>query len=215
MIRLMVICEGETEHTFVTELLAPYFLSKGIICSAPLIKKSMGGIVPWSGLKDQIIKHLHEKAYVTTFIDLYGIKDSYFFPKWQDSKAIQDKYKKIEFVESAMRDDIGSSLFIPYVQLHEFEALLFCKKEVFGSLIPPDDFVDEDELDKVIDQFPNPELINNSFATSPSHRIMNIIKGYEKELYGFCIAQETGLNIIRDKCKHFDEWICRLECLSK
>ena len=56
--------------------------------------------------------------------------------------------------------------------------------------------------------FPNPEEINTSYDTSPSHRlgqILNLPK-YRKVLHGATIAKNIGIDNIRQKCKHFDEW---------
>lgn len=61
MTRIIIICEGETEKEFCTTILAPYLLSKKIYVQAPLIKKSMGGIVKWLVLKKQIENHLKDK----------------------------------------------------------------------------------------------------------------------------------------------------------
>ena len=218
MIRLIIVCEGETEKQFCDNLLAPHFFKKGISLSAPLIKKTNGGICPWPVLKRQLIGHLHEGAYVTTFIDYYGIKDSMLFPKWAESKKVSNKTKRMHLLEKAMTEDLDSTLrqrFIPYLQLHEFEALLFCDIKAFTNEIPNDDIKDIKGLKKVLQDFPNPELINDNIKTSPSHRLEQMISGYTKTLYGAVLAQATGLKTIREKCPLFSEWLNALEILGK
>lgn len=61
-------------------------------------------------------------------------------------------------------------------------------------------------LKKIIQDFNNPELINNSPQTSPSHRLKNIFPRYRKVTHGRIIAQNITITHIRNKCKHFDEW---------
>ena len=83
MKRLIIVCEGPTEHEFCMNVLAPELLKDNIYVDAPLVKRSNGGIVSWSSIKRQIEMHLHEKdAYVSLLVDYYGIKDSYDFPGW-------------------------------------------------------------------------------------------------------------------------------------
>lgn len=82
MCRVIAVCEGETEQEFCKEALSNYLQEYKIWIVAPIIKKSGGGIVPWSVLKYQIDGHLkaEEDCFVTTLIDWYGIKASHNFP---------------------------------------------------------------------------------------------------------------------------------------
>lgn len=205
MKRLIIICEGETEQEFSQDLLTPYFFEKGIQISSPTIKKTNGGIVKWNVLKKQIENHLrHEtNAHVTTLIDLYGLPADY------------PNYNKInvEEIETGMKEGINESLnerFIPYIQRHEFECFIFASKDVLHS-----NFKEEEanftDIEKVIANFPNLEDINNSPETAPSKRLSKHIKGYNKVVYGACLASEIGLSTIRQKCPRFNNWITELE----
>lgn len=214
MKRLIIICEGETEQELCVNMLWSHFQAYDIQIECPLIKKSMGGIVSWKSLGKQIRTHLSEHAYVTTFIDLYGIKQQHQFPLWEDAIRKTDKYELLKTLEDGMRKDIGDYHFIPYIQLHEFEALLFNNKETFLRVIPEEDISCEAELDNVLSRYPNPELINNSPETSPSHRLQHIIPSYDKVLYGYFLAEDIGLDKMRKKCPHFNEWLSRLENLQ-
>ena len=81
MKRLIIICEGPTEKEFCKDVLSEHFLAKDINLECPTIKHSNGGIVPWSILKKQIIRHLNEgDCIVSLLIDYYRIRDSYSFP---------------------------------------------------------------------------------------------------------------------------------------
>ena len=133
MKRLIIICEGQTEMEFCKDVVNPHLMSKNIFVQTPLVKKSGGGIVPWNNLKKQIKNHLLEQnVFVTTFIDYYGIPNNYDFPKWHESKVISNKIKRMDFLEAEMKLDLeNNERFIPYIQLHKFEGLLFNNIEVF------------------------------------------------------------------------------------
>lgn len=137
MIRLIIICEGPTESEFCSSVLAPALLKDDICVEDPLIKKSNGGIVSWEALRRQIEMHLHEgNAYVSMLIDYYGIKDSYNFPGWKESKEIKNLTDRMHFLWEKMGEAISPNLksrFIPYIQLHEFESLLFSDLKVFSD----------------------------------------------------------------------------------
>jgi len=217
MKRIIIVCEGETEKEFCTKLLAPYFISKNIHVQSPLIKKSMGGIVKWTELKKQILLHLNEPtAYVTTFIDYYGLYEKYHFPKWNDAMKISDKNSRMDFLEKAMLEDITDDLrprYIPYIQLHEFEGLLFNDIRIFHEQIPKNELVEVQELEQVFKDFSNPEMINDKRETSPSHRLIRIIKGYNKIVYGNYLAEAIGLENIRNKSPRFNNWLQKIERL--
>ena len=114
------------------------------------------------------------------------------------------------FLEEAMKKDISNSLqhrFIPYLQLHEFEALLFIDLQTFYQQVPKSDLVGIDELEETFAKYSNPEMINNSKITSPGHRLERIIKGYKKPLYGHYLAEAIGIERIRSKCPRFNNWV--------
>ena len=67
------------------------------------------------------------------------------------------------------------------------------------------------DIQTVIDEFDNPELINEGDQTAPSKRLKAIIPGYQKVLYGNTIALENGFQVVLDKCPRFNGWIKRLE----
>lgn len=220
MKRLIIIGEGQTEQEFCKDVLYPHFFEKGILVENPTIKHSNGGMVSWSILKSEIEMHLiNNDVRVTLLIDLYGIKDSHNFPSWLDSKKIVGKNERMLFLENAMVKDISEDKryrFIPYIQLHEFEALLFSDKDVFDANFEKSEFLDYEYLQDTL-KIVNPEEINDSPHTSPSKRLEKIIKGYKSEtdslkvFYGSLLAQEIGLQKIREKCNRFDRWISILE----
>jgi hypothetical protein len=218
MKRIIIVNEGQTEQEFCKDLLVPHFLNKNTIIYHPTIKKTGGGIVAWETLKQQIETHLKQDqtAFVTTLIDYYGINGKLKFPKWEEAKTIVDKNERMIFLEDAMKSLIDSKLshrFIPYIQLHEFEGLLFNNIDVFASQIALNEFRDYNELAQTIIDNPNPELINDGRTTAPSKRLERLIIGYNKPVYGSILAEAIGLSRIRGKCPRFNSWITSLEGL--
>lgn len=211
MKRVIIICEGETEREFCKNVLAPHLIHLNIFIQAPLIKRSMGGIVRWSILKKEIETHLKEpNAIVSTLIDYYGLYQKYNFPSWPDGEKIPNKNDRMDFIENAMKEDIADAIshrFIPYLQLHEFEGLLFNEIQLFYDQVPKAELVGIEELKKTFADYDNPEMINNSRETSPSHRLERIIKGYNKPLYGHYFAEAIGIDKIRKKSPRFNDWI--------
>ena len=216
MNRIIIICEGQTEQEFCNTLLQPHFSANGITLQAPLIKKTMGGIANWNVLKREIETYLRREkdVLVTTLIDYYGIKDSHGFPLWAEKQAIADKNQRLDELEAAMQADVDENLrprFVPYLQLHEFEGLLFSDKQAFYTTFNEDELVGETELKQTFADFNNPEMINDGVETSPSHRLERIISGYDKVVYGCCLAEAIGLEKMRQKSPRFDNWLKRLE----
>lgn len=214
MKRLIIICEGATEQAFCNDVLRDYFLTKDILIEAPTIKHSNGGIVAWDTLKKQIIKHLNEgNCTVSLLVDYYRIRDSYHFPGWMESNGIANLYDRMHYLFEQMALDMDEAQrprFIPYIQLHEFEGLLFSDISVFPRNFTKEQ-LDFPQLERAVNDFKTPEEINNSPATAPSERLKKAINGYDKVTDGAFLALEIGLETIRKKCILFNEWIERLE----
>lgn len=215
MNRIIIICEGQTEQEFCKTLLQRYFSNQNITLQVPLIKKTMGGIANWNVLKREIETYLHREkdVLVTTLIDYYGIKDSHGFPLWAEKQAITDKSQRLDELEAAMLADVDANLrprFMPYMQLHEFEGLLFSDKQAFYTTFYDNELVDKAYLEQTFANFNNPEMINGGAKTSPSHRLERIISDYEKVVYGCCLAEAIGLDKMRQKSPRFDNWLKRL-----
>lgn len=218
MKRVIIICEGDTEKEFCTKTLSPFFASKNIFIQSPLIKKSMGGIVKWSELRKQILLHFKndKTAFVTTLIDYYGLYKKYQFPDWDESLKVTDKNARMDFLEKAMAENIEDAFrnrYLPYIQLHEFEGLLFSDINVFYEQIPKNELVGIEELKQTFKDFDNPEMINDKKETSPSHRLERIVKGYNKVVYGNYLADAIGLDKIRNKSNRFNSWLQKIENL--
>lgn len=140
----------------------------------------------------------------------------YEFPGWDLAQTIVDKHTSLCTIEQAMLADITPELqhrFIPYMQLHEFEGLLFNDIDIIYNQIPAKDIVGKLELEKTFADYPNPELINDNLNTAPSKRLSRIIQGYNKVVYGDILSEAIGLARIRAKSPRFNALIDSLERL--
>lgn len=114
-----------------------------------------------------------------------------------------------------LRDKLGEEAlvrFIPFVQMYEFEALLFSDAKAFSAGIDKPDL--QADFQKIRDSFPTPEHVNDSPHTAPSKRVCELVPGYEKPLLGSLAAIEIGLLKIREECHIFDAWVQQLEALA-
>ena len=107
-----------------------------------------------------------------------------------------------------MRDEISDARFIPYIQLHEFEALLFT--DLRGFEYCGFESKQLQQLQAIIDEYATPEEINNHPETAPSKRLLKIIPKYNKLVFANIIAQENGFPSLLSKCPRFNEWVALL-----
>jgi hypothetical protein len=225
MARIFVHVEGQTEETFVSELLRPFLCERGYhSVTARIIgnarqRNRRGGIKPWPSTMQDIVRHLKEDAncVASTMVDYYGMPadeaDAWPGRLEANAQAFDDK---AQTVESRMLDAVAAEMgvnflrdrFVPFVVMHEFEGLLFSDCAAFA------DSIDESGLlpsfQSIRDQFETPEHINDHVATAPSRRIIDLVPRYEKPLFGNIAALTIGLGRIRDECPHFAAWLRRL-----
>jgi hypothetical protein len=137
------------------------------------------------------------------------------FPGYADAQKLTDPYEKVNCIEKAFAEDVHDSRFIPYIQLHEFEALLYSNLDIL-LLEYEDKSREVAHLGTALSQWPynnNPELINDKKETSPSHRITARIPEYQKASSGSLIADLISIDVLRARCRHFNEWLTKLERL--
>ena len=226
MARLLIHVEGETEESFVNELLAPHLEALGYSkVSARLLGNSRqrerrGGIRAWLSVRRDILNHLREdpSSLASTMVDYYALPKS-GTRAWpgRDAAGKQRFPHNGRTVQAAlladvceqMGDGFDPSRFVPYVMIHEFEALLFSDCGRFAEGIARSDLAPR--LQAIRDAFASPEEIDDSPLTAPSKRIAGLLPGYEKPLFGTLAALSVGLASIRGACPHFESWIRELE----
>jgi Domain of unknown function (DUF4276) len=226
MARLLIHVEGETEETFVNEVLSPHLVSAGYenvgarIVGNARLRERRGGIKAWNVVRQDIIRHLKEDpgCFATTMVDYYAlpqIGDKAWPGRAQASnlppaqKALHVEAQLEADVRQAMGNEFYPIRFIPFVIMHEFEALLFSDCAAFSKGIGRPDL--QKNFQAVRDNFPTPEDINDSPITAPSKRVEAIIPSYQKPFLGTLAALEIGLARIRQECPHFEAWLAKLE----
>jgi len=221
-VRVLAFVEGPTEEKFIREIVAPELHSRKIFITAttPGRKRYQGGVQRWSPVQRELLRYLKEdtRRFVTTMFDYYGMPDDW---PGRDAARRQAYYRKAAIVERAMLEDISKAMrnafnrprFIPYVQMHEFEALLFSAPGILGGVIPEQGITDD--LKSIADSFQTPEEIDDDPNTAPSKRIFRLSQRYQKVLHGNIAAQRIGLALMRQKCPHFNDWQTRLESLGQ
>ena len=228
--RLLVHVEGETDEAFVNNVLGPHLYNHGYMSVAARIigeargRARRGGVVAWPAAKRDILRHLRRDPTCahTTLVDYYAMPESgdKGWPGRGEARtvAVAAKGEVVELAIGAdMQRAIGANadlrLFVPYVMVHEFEALLFCDctalAETVGDPALAADFL------AIRHAFQTPEHIDDSPNTAPSKRIKQICPRYRKRLDGPNAAQRTGIERMRDECKHFADWLSRLEALPQ
>lgn len=137
------------------------------------------------------------------------------FPAYEEAKLLSP-YERVERLENAFGDSINHPRFLPYLQLHEFEALLFADPihtENWLKLDHPT--LQTGALAAIRQNYKTPEEINDSRHTAPSKRITDLCPSYQKIADGVLILEELTLPVIRRECPHFSAWLTKLEGLSE
>lgn len=224
--RLLIHVEGQTEESFINEVLAPHLFSLGYLeVSARIIgnarqRQRRGGIIPWPAARTGILNHLKQDpgCLVSTMVDYYGLPQigSGAWPGRQAAATVAfcDKARSVEDALLAditrhMGENFNSHRFVPYVIMHEFEAMLFSDCAAFSRGIGNSSL--ERQFQAVRDAYNSPEEIDDSPLSAPSKRVESLVPGYNKPLLGTLAVLEIGLDAIRSECPHFRSWLGRLE----
>ena len=223
IIRLNITTEGQTESHFVKNVLFKHLQPFNIFCDHRSVLTSKeyrkrGGMTTYQKAKKDIQRWMSSEKSddrrFSTMFDYYALPAD--FPGYVDAQKFPDPYDKVKCIEKAFADDIDDTRFIPYIQLHEFEALLFSDLDIL--LIEYEGKTDQiNILKNVLSQPPynnNPEMIDDKKETSPSHRIIAQIPEYQKVSSGSLITDLITIDVLRSKCKHFNEWLTKLEQLG-
>ena len=226
MPRLYLFVEGQTELTFADTVLKPHFAKFRVYMHPPVLiahakkrgRVHRGGGRNYVSMKNDIQRFLAQErdadVFFTTMIDLYAIHAN--FPGLAQAEKLRNMPdKRVEALEQAFAKDISDGRFVPYIQLHEYEAYLFSDPTCFRYIY------DQHEkqiaaLKAIADGYATPELIDDGQHSAPSKRIIAELPDYEdaKSAVGPQVAELIGLDVIRGKCPHFAAWLLRLEKLG-
>lgn len=208
MIRLAISVEGRTEEEFVKSVLADDLRVAGVEPTPIQIGRGGGGgNVSVERLASDMVNLYWSFDFVTSLVDFYGFRDK--------------KGRTVDELEQHLNQEVQARIglrwdqrkVIPYVQLHEFEGLLFSNVRAFGTAI----YASEESirrLEQVRAGFETLEEINDDPNTAPGKRIAAAMPRYRKALHGPLAVMDIGLDAIRRECPRFDAWVTGLESLG-
>jgi hypothetical protein len=225
MKRLYLTVEGQTEQAFAVEVLQPHLSTFNVFVTKPRLTgphPRRGGRIPHGGmfhtfahvLKDMkrwLSEDTSPEARFSMMVDLYSLPHD--VPSYAEAMARIEPHAQAATLGAALADAVKDQRFIPYLQVHEFEALLVSAPEKFAELFEQR----EKQIAMLIaecDSFTSPELINHGQHTHPKARITKYFADYHENVDGPLLAQAIGLDRIRQKCPHFDQWLTKLENLD-
>ncbi len=225
---LNIIVEGGSEEAFVNDVLVNHFAPLNIFISARKIrtgwdrhnnKPSKGGLLKYIKFRNDVLRWMESdrnqsQFWYTSMLDLYAFPKDDLSPYSENIQSLNDPYKRIIALESAIARDINHPKFIPYVQLHEFETFLLVNPDKLITMYPNGQ-TGINRLKREI-QNKRPEEVNESRQKAPSKRIIKHLPDYEgqKAQVGPLVAEEIGLTALRLNCPHFNDWITMLENIT-
>jgi hypothetical protein len=224
-INVVAIVEGKTEAIFINSLLKPYLAQKMVFMTATQVSKTgqKGGDVRFERVKKDLEHHLKQRkdTYVTTMVDYYGVRE------WPGIKQVPPNAPPsrialivnsvtYETVVEHFADQRADRRFIPYMSIHEFEALLFSDSKTLADELG----IAKEDVGAVLQECGEPEAINNNPSTAPSKRLDNwsregaFQKGaFHKTTTGINLAARIGIQNMRERCPVFDAWLKRFELI--
>lgn len=219
--RLNMVVEGHTEEEFANAILKPHLSSFSVAVSARMVshrrersRKYKGGLLKFESLHRDVDLWMREdrseETHFTTMVDLYAYPSD--APRYEESKNLSP-YNKVGLLEKGLGESVNDRRFAPYIQLHEFETILYADLNKWQEYFLGQQSA-VDALAASVASFDNIELINDDERTAPSKRILQYLPEYDKPAAGNELARAIGLPTIRDRCKHFDEWLTSLEKLG-
>lgn len=215
--KVLVLVEGQTEEGFVKRVLEPYLAAKEIYLTPTIIKTKReirgpdhkGGVNSYRQVRRDLLPLLNDTSadIVTTMIDYYALPSD--FPGY-DQRPDSTCYARVEYMEVQFSTDINQRKFLPYLQLHEFEALVFASEDKLSTafISVPSKI---NQVAAMNNSFNTPEEINENPISAPSKRLKSIFPEYQKTYHSQLILSQTNIDDLRAKCSHFNSWLTKLE----
>ncbi len=211
--RLAISVEGQTEYEFCREVLRGHLSAFDVYIEPKIVvtKRNLsgpnatGGEIGIDRFRNEVRRLLPSFDYVTTLYDFYGFKNR--LPgETPDALCLRMSAS----LEQARH-------LIPYVQVYEFEALLFSAPQILGTYLASRSF--GEAIAAAVQACGGAEDVNDDPQTAPSKRLESLFREhlrqrYDKVFHGPLLAMEIGLPAIRAACPRFDAWLAQLEKLK-
>ena len=220
-VKLHLIVEGDTELTFARDTLKPHLAQSQVSVNPFKLptnpKGAAGGALSWDRFHYNVSRLLKQHSApsdrLTTLLDWYRLDPH--FPGFEKARQVRLPRQRVEAVEQAVGQFFDSPRLLSFFMLHEFEALLFCDLSQLSARLPGQERAVA-TLQTEVGSAP-PEDINEGAETHPSARLEKRLPGYHraKVRVGAPAAGSIGLQVLREKCPHFGQWLTRLENLTR
>jgi len=219
--RALILVEGQTEERFVKQVLAPHLLQADlyliptilttkVVKSGPNFKGGVGSFGKFKGDLHRLLHGAGQDGLVTMLLDYYRLPSD--FPGMTTRPAPLDLFTRVTHVEAALGNAFNDARFLPFLSLHELEAWVFSCPDTLPSVMTQPR--QQPMFAAACNGVKTPEQINERPGQNPAAVIGSIFSGYQKVLHGPTALERIGLERIRDRCPHFNEWIKRLEAFA-
>lgn len=209
-VRLAISVEGPTEYEFCQEVIRPHLQAFGVWAESKIVvtkrniagPNAKGGSVSLDRVIAEVKPLLHSFDQVTTFYDYYGFRG-------------RDPGESADTLCHRIAARLGQpSHLLPYVQVYEFEALLFSSPETVGDFLGCRPVATK--MAEAVAACGSAEQVNDSPVTAPSRRMEQAFadhlgQRYDKKYHGPLLLMEMGLPVIRAACPRFNGWLAQLE----
>jgi hypothetical protein len=187
MTRVHLVVEGATEESFVNNVLGPALWRNQVYLNPIVlgVPGHKGGNVNYVRVQRDILLKLKQdhSAYCSTMLDFYGLGKGFPGTPLPSNLSNLDKVTRIEH---AIKQDIIAQApdlrpdvrFLPYLQLHEYEGLLFSGPAAFAEGINQSSLASQ--FQSIRGGFPTPEDIDDSPNTAPSKRVLHLTPSYRR-----------------------------------
>lgn len=225
MKRLYLTVEGQTEAGFATKVLTPHLAAFNVFLHPPRftgLHRRRRGRIPQGGLlntfrhaladmKTWLKEDQSPDARFSMMVDLYSLPQD--FPGYEGGMARLDGRAKAEALQQSLAEVIADTRFIPYLQCHEFEALVLADPNRISTIYDVPN-AEMEALSRKCGAYASPEEINLGQQSHPKYLIKQRVRDYDETLAGPLLAEDIGLATLRVKCLHFGDWLTRLESLD-
>jgi len=224
-VEIVALVEGLTEKIFLADLIVPHLAQRGVYLTPIVISKpgQKGGDVRFARVRDDIELHLKQRpdTYLTLFVDFYGIRSDWpglVEAKAQKAHGNKAHGNKAATIHSATQAEVERLFgeygvyrrFLPYISMHEFEALLYSDPQTLAEQLG----VAQAKIDAILAECGEPEAIDDSPETAPSKRLATLSARFKKTSTGIAVARAIGLPVMRQQCPLFNGWLTTIEDLT-
>ncbi len=211
-----MIVEGATEERFYKKTLQHYYIDGhgNYRCYFRVVQMPnqrnttsrvhKGGAISFARSVEQVQRFIRQASHAELFVlvyDYYGLHPTFTDHLPAQPSALPDR---IAAIRQRFEAEINEAKFRFYLQVHEFESLLFSGPEHIAEHFNAPKSLPT--LLSVLDEANgNPELINNHRETAPSKRLARLYPGYGKVTDGIPLASKIGVERMRERCGYFHQ----------